>query len=223
MTSEPERDEPPPCPGRCSGSGRPVWCPSCKKIARSAVTELDRLMIWLEHNFDGFGSRSPGTFVSGGKGDPVSPSPVADLLDRAYANLVEVEAAWRRHQGYMPTRRTSLGRTSHDRAITLAFIAGNLDGILRTKAFVEDVKMIINWRTVLQKMAHAEPEPWKRPGRCPRCHMVGTLRTDLVLCVITCEGCPLEMTEEQYLDEVVDRADPAMIAESMRAAGLLDT
>lgn len=216
-------DQRPPCPGSCSGSGYPVWCPACKRLARSSITEIDRLMIWLEQQSDGFSPRTPGTFVSGSTSVlPPSPSPTADLLDKAYGDLIKIEREWRMVQGYAPTRRTSLGRTAHDRAMTMAFLSAHLDSMLLLDGFTDPIRKLINWRTVLQRFAHAEPERREKPGRCPRCHMVNVLRFDAEAEMIECSHCPAELSVEEYEAEVTESPDPAVVPESRRVLGLLE-
>lgn len=196
-----------------------MWCAPCKRLARVCVNDIDRLVVWLEQQADGFASRSPGSYVAGGGSDEHSPSPVTDLLDSVYTDLVRFEGAWRRSRGYSPTRRSSTGRTAHDRAITLAFLQKNLTSIMLTPAMNSHVLTVMRWRTVLQHMAHAQPERLNRPGRCPRCHLVNVLYTDPDARIIRCRSCPVDLTEEQYENEVLADPDPAMVAESRRDLG----
>lgn len=213
-------DEPTPCPGACDRAGDPVWCLPCRRLAGASLVEIDRLVVWLEQQADGFSSRSPGSYVAGGKSDGRSPSPVTDLLDGVYTDLVRFETDWRRIRGYSSTRRTSVGRTAHDRAITLAFLQKNLTSILLTPGMIDHVHIMMRWRTVLQHMAKAQPERVDRPGRCPRCHLVNVLYTDLLMSIIRCRSCPLNMTEEQYAAEVATDPDPLVVPESRRSLGL---
>lgn len=218
LSAEPE-EKPTPCPG-CDRAGDPLWCLPCRRLARACVVDVDRLVVWLEQEADGFASRSPGTYVAGGGSGDAGPSPTTDILDRVYADLVRFENAWRRFQGYSPTRRTSTGRTAHDRAITLAFISKNLTSIMLTPQMIDHVFVIMRWRIVLQHMAHSQPERLNRPGRCPRCHLVNVLYTDPEARIIKCRSCPMDMTEEEYENEVVADPDPAVVADSRRALGL---
>lgn len=213
-------EEPTPCPGSCHRAGAPVWCGPCKKLARASLTEIDRLVIWLEQQDDGFPARSPGTYAVGGRSDEHSPSPVTDTLDSVYADLSRIEGDWRRVQGYTPTRRISPGRTAFDRALAIAFIQKNLTSILLTPGMSDHVRRIIRWRAVLQHLAHAQEERSERPGRCPRCHLVNVLYTDVITNIIRCRSCPLDMTEEEYEAEVLRTADSSVIAESRRALGM---
>jgi hypothetical protein len=184
------------------------------------VNDIDRLVIWLEQQADGFAARSPGSYVAGGGSDEHSPSPMTDLLDSVYTDLVAFEAAWRRVQGYTSTRRSSLGRTAHDRAITLAFISKNLTSIMLVPEMTPYVSTVMRWRVVLQHVARSQPERVDRPGRCPRCHLVNVLYTDALMGVIRCRACPLDMTEEEYEEEVVSHPDPLVVPESRRDLGL---
>jgi hypothetical protein len=211
-----QTDEPASCPGCRDRAGDPVWCLPCRRLARVSLNDIDRLVVWLEQQADGFASRSPGSYVAGGGSDEHSPSPVTDLLDGVYTDLVRFEAAWRRVQGYSPTRRSSTGRTAHDRAITLAFLQKHLTSVMLTPAMSSHVLTMTRWRTILQHMAHAQPERLNRPGRCPRCHLVNVLYTDPDARIIKCRSCPMDMTEEEYENEVLLTADSSVIAESRR-------
>lgn len=212
-------EDPPPCSG-CDADGDPVWCRSCRTMIRSSLVEIDRLMIWLEQQqADGYTAR-PVTASVAGKPGPKSPSPLIDLLDDAYSHLVSTETAWRERRGYMATRRTSLGRTTHDRMITLAFLSQQLDSIFLDRTMVRDLKKIIHWRTILQRVARAEPERRGKPGRCPRCHMVNVLFYNPATELITCRACPVVLTPDEYEDEVVGKPDAGTIPESRRALGL---
>lgn len=213
-------NKPVPCPGSCDRAGDPVWCGPCKRSAAVALNDIDRLAIWLEQQTDGFSSRSPGSYVAMGGADHQSPSPVTDALDDAYSALVAFEGAWRRFQRYSPTRRSTPGRTAHDRSMTLAFLSRSLTSILLTPEMSPHVRIIMRWRTVLQHLARAHDERLQRPGRCPRCHLVNVLYTDPDARVIRCRSCPLDMTEEEYETEVVEHPDPAVVPESRRELGL---
>lgn len=217
MTPE---DEPVPCPGCRDRAGKPVWCDPCKRLARACVNDIDRLVIWLEQEADGFSSRSPGSYVAGGGSGDVGPSPTMDMLDSVYTDLVRFEAAWRRAQGYSPTRRSSTGRTAHDRAITLAFLQRNLTSIMLTPIMNSHILIMLRWRTVLQHMAHSQPERLNRPGRCPRCHLVNVLYTDPEARLIKCRSCPMDMTDEEYENEVLANPDPTVVSESRLELGL---
>ena len=213
-------DDPTPCPGTCDRAGAPVWCGPCKKLARASLNDIDRLVIWLEQEADGFSSRSPGSYAIGGGSEEHSPSPMVDVLDSVYTDLNRFEAAWRREQGYSPTRRISLGRTDFDRSMTIAFLQKNLTSIMLVDSMSKHLRKIIRWRVVLQYLAHAQPQPVERPGRCPRCHLVNVLYTDQIMNIVRCRSCPLDMTEEEYEDEVIKTADSSVIAESRRNKGL---
>lgn len=213
-------DEPLPCPGSCDRAGAPVWCGPCKRLARASFNEIDRLVIWLEQEADGFSSRSPGSYAIGGKSGEHSPSPTVDLLDSVYADLSRFEADWRRVQGFTPTRRISIGRTAFDRAVTIAFLSKNLTSILLMSTMVDHVRKIMRWRVVLQHLAHAQADPIERPGRCPRCHLVNVLYTDPALGLIKCRSCPLDMTEDEYEAEVTSNPDAGVVPESRRDKGL---
>jgi len=212
-------DAPAPCPGSCDRAGAPVWCGPCKKLARASVNEIDRLVVWLEQQADGFSSRSPGTYAVGGAAGEHSPSPTTDLLSSVYTDLSRFEADWRRVQGFSPTRRISTGRTAYDRALTIAFLQKNLTSILLVSGMSDHVRKIMRWRIVLQHLAHSQPERIERPGRCPRCHLVNVLYTDQIMNIIRCRSCPLDMTEEEYEFEVVDHPDPGVVPESRRDKG----
>jgi hypothetical protein len=215
-----DENEPVPCPGVCDRAGAPVWCGPCKKLARASLNDIDRLVIWLEQEADGFASRSPGSYAVGGGSEERSPSPTVDLLDSVYTDLTRFEAAWRREQGYSPTRRISVGRTAFDRAVTIAFLQKNLTSIMLVPAMNKHLWKIMRWRGVLKQLAHAQQEPVERPGRCPRCHLVNVLYSDQIMNIIRCRSCPLDMTEEEYEDEVLRTADSSVIAESRRGKGL---
>jgi hypothetical protein len=218
--TRPVEDDPTPCPGTCDRAGSPVWCGPCKKLARACLNDIDRLIIWLEQEADGFSSRSPGTYTISGGSEEHSPSPTVDLLDSVYMDLSRFEAAWRREQGYSPTRRSSLGRTAFDRSMTIAFLQKNLISIMLTPKMSDHLRRVMRWRVVLQHLAHAQAEPVERPGRCPRCHLVNVLYTDQIMNIIKCRSCPLDMTEEEYAVEVLETADSLVIAESRRNKGL---
>jgi hypothetical protein len=215
-----DKDEPTPCPGTCDRAGSPVWCGPCKKLARASLHDIDRLITWLEQEADGFSARSPGSYVTGGGSEEHSPSPTVDLLDSVYADLSRFEAAWRREQGYSPTRRISIGRTAFDRAMTIAFLQKNLISIMLVPKMSEHLRKVMRWRVVLQHLAHAQAEPTERPGRCPRCHLVNVLYTDMIMGIVKCRSCPLDMTEEEYEREVLLTADSSVIAESRKDKGL---
>ena len=85
---------------------------------------------------------------------------------------------------------------------------------------IDHIHILIRWRTVLQYLARAQPERLNRPGRCPRCHLVNVLYTDPDARVIKCRSCPLDMTEEEYEEEVLANPDPAVVPESRRDRGL---
>lgn len=211
----------PPCAG-CEIPSSTLWCRRCSRLAGVALVEIDRFSVWLEQEADGFASRSPGTYMTTRSSavESPSPAPVVDLIDKAYADLIAFEGAWRRHQGYPATRRTSLGRTTHDRALTLAFLGRHLESILREPKMVAEVRLVMRWRTVLRHYAHAEAERTERPGRCPRCHLVNVLRTeDAVAETIRCGNCSTVITEDQYRAEVVESPDDDVVPQSRRGVG----
>lgn len=214
-------EEPPACPGSCSASGDPVWCPPCRRAVRSALVEIDRLVLWLEQQADGYTARRADG-VGGRSGNVPSPAPVIDLLDEAYSDLVAIERDWRKRQGYAPVRRVSPGRTAHDRSMTLAFLTRYLDGMLLEPRMVGSMRRVLRWQTVLQRVARSEPERTARPGRCPRCHMVNVLSYDPASGLVKCRNiaCPLEMTSEEYANEVLARPDAGVVPETRRALGL---
>jgi hypothetical protein len=87
-------------------------------------------------------------------------------------------------------------------------------------AMSRHVLIVMRWRVVLQHVAHSQPERLNRPGRCPRCHLVNVLYTDPEARVIKCRACPLDMTEQEYEDEVLANPDPGVIPESRRDLGM---
>jgi hypothetical protein len=210
---------------QCAGCDVPssaLWCRRCTRLVWNATVDVDRLSVWLEQQADGFSSRSPGTYMTsrGSAVEAPSPAPLIDLVDKVYADLVEFEGAWRRHQGYPPSRRISLGRTTHDRSVTLAFLARHLTSILREPEMCERIRVLLRWRIVLRRYAHAESEQRDRPGRCPQCHMVNVLVGDSESETVRCRNCAVVLTEDGYQDEVVADPDPDVVAESRAALEL---
>lgn len=209
-------DEESPCPGPCNSAGDPVWCPPCKRSARVAVADIDQLVTWLEQQADGYASRAPGSYVASRSAGPSGPSSTVDLLDHVYQDLADFERTWRRKRNYAPTRRSQFGRTAHDRAMIIAFISSHLSSVLLDRTMASEVLRLIHWRTVLRKIAHAEPERVARPGRCPACRLVNVLRTDPDTQAIKCSACETIISQAEYEHLVLGWSTPEAIAELLQ-------
>lgn len=207
--------------GEAREPGDPVWCRSCQRRIRVALTKIDELCTWVEGQADGYAGRTGGDGRGGGarRGGAPDLSPAIDLVDQVYGELRLIELDWRMIQGLSGSGRHGFGRTAYDRALVINFLQQHLASIMRHRKMIKPLGRILSYQVILQHMTHSEPARRDRPGRCPRCHNVNVLHTeddDL----IHCRYCPSVITEEEYDLEVVDRPDAAAVTESRRVLGL---
>jgi hypothetical protein len=219
-----------PCPGPCNRGrigdewkepGDPVWCGSCQRQIRTGLPEIDRLAGWIESEADGFSTPGRGGDRKSGKASgPPDLSAAIDTLDALYGDLSLIELQYREARGMPAGHRRGTGRTAYDRAQVIAFIQQALPGMLIDRTMVRALSRVIPWVTLLRRIAHDEPTRKDRPGRCPRCHMVATLRHDPDTGLIRCLHCPSVITEREYDAEVIRAPDAGVVSETRTSLGI---
>jgi hypothetical protein len=210
-----QRGDPPAEPDEPCTLGDPVWCGRCAGAVRRALTQVDDLAALLDSWSDGHRGASSGETVSRRAADAGTPSPIAGTLDELYGDLVAMEDAWRTRRRYRPRPRRA--RNGHARALTVAWLLGQLDDILLTAESAEFGYRVLRWQRVLHKMTKTEPVARRRPGRCPRCGWVNVLQTrddDIT----ECSNCGRLMLEEEYQRDVLGAAGDDVVSESRAAA-----
>jgi hypothetical protein len=193
---------PPATPDNPVSVGDPIWCERCKAIIAKALARLDDLASLLESWQDGHRGASSGESGPRRGAEPGSPSPISDILDKLYGELIEVEDQWRRLRSYPPRPRRA--RDGRARRHSIAFLSGELRDILTSKTYVEFGKRVLAWERLLYTLSRSEPVVRPVPGRCPRCRYKNVLATrddGRVQCRRS--QCNRLLSQEEY-DELVD-------------------
>lgn len=196
---------PPESPDIACVIGDPVWCNRCRTRIRHALTDIGDLAARLEAWADGHRGAASGEKIPSRRSDaPASPSPIADTLDELYGLLAEWEAGWRTFSQHAP--RPNRARTGEARERTLAYLTSQFDRIIAHPDSVKFGYGILAWQRLLQNLTKSDPVVRRRPGRCPRCDFVNTLRTrdDGYT---ECGECGRLLSEEEYQRDVLERAE----------------
>lgn len=147
--------------------GDPLFCRKCRALVRAALLDLDQLAAELCASSDGHRGSIPEGRVSGSR-RAGSLSPVADILDRLYGDLTDVEDEWRQRWGFASRTHRS-HRGAHPRSRCIGWLSEQLDGILATPDHVEIAAKVLNWEIVLRNLLAEDPVGSKSPARCGRC------------------------------------------------------
>jgi hypothetical protein len=208
-----EPPEPPVEPDLAPTIGAPVWDERCARRIRQALTDIGDLAAVLNEWADGHRGQASGEKIHTRHATAPSPSPITDTLDELYGALAKVEADWREFAGHPP--RPNRARTGDARQRTLAYLGEQLDRILLHPGSVAFGRAALAWQRRLQHLTRTDPVVRRRPGRCPRCHLVNTLQTrdDGYT---ECRSCGRLMMEEEYERDVLGSADTSMVAESQQ-------
>lgn len=146
--------------------GEPLFCSRCKKLIEAALRDLDNLASELQAGSDGHRGNVPEGRVSGSRSSG-SPSSTADLLDKLYGFLADVEDEWRDTWGY--TKRTDrIHRGAHPRTRRITWLAERLEGILGSEDHVTFGLDVLRWEIVLRERLKEDSVGMKSPIRCPR-------------------------------------------------------
>lgn len=147
--------------------GDPLFCRACRALVRVALLDLDQLASELSARSDGHrGSLTEGR-VSGSRGSG-SPSATADILDKLYGDLTDVEDEWRQRWGFAPRTHRS-HRGAHPRSRCIGWLSEQLDGILAAEEHVPFAAQVLNWEVLLRNLLKEDPVGSKSPIRCPHC------------------------------------------------------
>ncbi|GAA3027395.1 hypothetical protein [Streptosporangium longisporum] len=155
--------------------GDPVWHPGCAQRIHAALRELDDLASQAQAEVDGHrdaGARYGRTGVTA-KTHAGSPSPVTDLLDQLYGDLIAVEDPWRRARGYQARPQRTRGGSA--RRASIAFLLDELDLILEDPWSVDFGRSVLAWQHRLRALTKSDPAARRSPIRCPRCKEVARL------------------------------------------------
>lgn len=146
--------------------GEPRFCSGCKARILAALLDLDNLASELQALSDGH----RGTLLEGrvsGSRSSGSPSSTADLLDKLYGFLTDVEDEWRDTWGY--ARRTDrIHRGAHPRTRRITWLSDRLEGILGSEDHVKFGLDVLRWEVVLRDRLKEDSVGLKSPIRCPR-------------------------------------------------------
>lgn len=146
--------------------GEPIFCSRCKNLIEAALLDLDNLASELQALSDGHRGNVPEGRVSGSRSSG-SPSSTADLLDRMYGFLADVEDEWRGTWGY--TKRSDrIHRGAHPRSRRIAWLSGRLEGILGSEDHTRFGLDVLRWEVVLRERLKEDSVGSKSPIRCPR-------------------------------------------------------
>lgn len=158
LPSEPDvREEP----------GEPLFCGRCKAKIHMALLDLDNLAAELQAQSDGHRGGVPDGRVSGSR-DSGSPSSSADLLDRLYGFLADVEDEWRDTWGYTK-RADRVHRGAHPRTRRITWLSERMEGVLAAEDHIRFGLDILRWEIVLRARLKEDDVGTKSPIRCPRC------------------------------------------------------
>jgi hypothetical protein len=206
-----EPPEPPAEPALAPVLGDPTWDSRCASRIRHALVDIGDLAALLESWADGHRGAASGETIPTRRATAPSPSPITDTLDELYGRLAEVEADWREFAGHPP--RPNRARTGDARQRTLAYLHEQLDRILLHPGSVAFGQAALSWQARLQKLTKTDPVVRSRPGRCPRCSYVNTLKTrdDGYT---ECGNCGRLLNEGEYERDVLGSADGAVVADS---------
>lgn len=164
-----EQGNPPPEPELPQGElrrGEPLFCGNCKARIEVALLDLDNLASELQAVADGHRGGMPEVRVSGSRGSG-SPSSTADILDKLYGFLADVEDEWRDTWGY--TRRTDrVHRGAHPRTRRIMWLSDRMEGILAAEDHVKFGLDVLRWEVVLREKLKEDSVGTRSPIRCPR-------------------------------------------------------
>lgn len=147
--------------------GEPLFCRRCRALVRAALLDVDQLATELSARSDGHRGTLQEGRVSGSRTSG-SPSPTADLLDKLYGDLTDVEDEWRQRWGFAPrTHRAHRGADPRSRCV--AWLSERLDGILAAPEHVPFAARVLNWEVVLRNRLAEDPVGSKSPARCTHC------------------------------------------------------
>jgi len=159
--------EEPSLPDVEARQGEPRFCGRCKALIKVALLDLDNLASELQAGADGHRGNVPEGRVSGSRSSG-SPSPTADLLDKLYGFLADVEDEWRDTWGYAP-RTDRVHRGAHPRSRRIAWLSERLEGILGSEEHVKFGLEVLRWEVVLREQMREDSVGTKSPIRCPHC------------------------------------------------------
>lgn len=165
-----EKGEPPAeptAPEVAVRDGEPLFCSRCKAVVRAALLDLDQLAAELQAQADGHRGGVQEGRVSGSRGAG-SPSPTADLLDKLYGFLADVEDEWRGTCHYAP-RVDRAHRGAHPRLRRISWLYEHLDAILAAEEHTRFGLDVLRWEVVLREKLKEDSVGTKSPIRCPRC------------------------------------------------------
>ncbi|MFD9949851.1 hypothetical protein ACFWYW_55720 [Nonomuraea sp. NPDC059023] len=158
--AEPEEPTITPC------LGDPLFCSKAKSLIKVALADLDYLAAELAALSDGHRGSLPEGRVSGTRGS-ATPSSIAELLDALYGFLADAEDEWRDTWGFDP-RTDRLHRGASPRSRRIAWLSGQLEGMLRREEYVAFGRGVLNWEVVLRAKLKEDPVGTRSPIRCPR-------------------------------------------------------
>lgn len=164
LDNEPEEPLPPEVEVR---QGAPLFCGRCTATIRAALLDLDQLAAELQAGADGHRGGVPEGRVSGSRNSG-SPSPTADLLDKLYGFLADVEDEWRGTCAYTP-RTDRAHRGAHPRLRRISWLSEHLDAVLSAEEHVNFGLDVLRWEVVLRQKLKEDSVGTKSPIRCPRC------------------------------------------------------
>jgi hypothetical protein len=194
-----DRPVPPEPPTTPVNLGAPVWDTGCARIIRAALQEIDDTAALLAASVDGH--RGGGQTGPNGVAAPAHTT-IIDTLDELYGALAEVEDQWRQARRYEPRPRRARG--AHARAVTVAWLLGQLDDILLHPGSVEFGQAVLAWQRRLLRMTKSDPASKRSPIRCPRCGERQVGRADDWY---ECGSCGRLLNQREHDSEYAKQAD----------------
>lgn len=196
-----------------TAGGSAVWCPTCRRRIRAAITEVGDLAAKLESWADGHRGAASGEHIPTRRTTAPSVSPITNEIDKLYGMVAEVERQWREHAGHSPRPGRSRGADARQR--TLDYLLAHADHILDNPGSVRFGRGILAWEAKLRKLTKTDPVVRNRPGRCPRCAYVNVLYVEDE--ITKCRNCNRWMNEEEYERDVLGSGDVSVVADSIAA------